>query len=166
MDIRDPKNYRLISVLMENQPGALSRLTGIFSARGFNIESLSVAPTDDPTLSRTTLSAYLSDKLTDQLIKQLNRLIDVVKVFNITETNHYKTELLLIKLDTSNSNNRRLIIDMVKIFKAQIVDVTDQTFVVQLCLSKKQTENFIKSVGEDLILEIVRSGYLGLVKGH
>ena len=108
-DNMQEKNFRLISVLMENQPGALSRLTGLFSARNFNIESLTVAPTADPTLSRTTLSTYLTDNMVIQLVKQLNRLVDVVKVVNISDANHIERDMLIIKLDASNYKYRSLI---------------------------------------------------------
>ncbi|MDM7322044.1 MAG: acetolactate synthase small subunit [Gammaproteobacteria bacterium] len=154
----------IISLLMENEAGALSRVAGLFSARGYNIESLTVAPTNDPTLSRMTIVTHGDDQIIEQIIKQLNKLIDVVKVQDIQETPHIERELMLIKFQAVGPQ-REEVFRLTEIFRGQIVDVTDSTYVVQLTGPGSRLDAFIEAVGTIPIIEMARSGALGLSRG-
>lgn len=154
----------IISLLMENEAGALSRVAGLFSARGYNIESLTVAPTNDPTLSRMTIVTYGDDQIIEQIIKQLNKLIDVVKVQDIQETPHIERELMLIKFQAVGPQ-REEVFRLTEIFRGQIVDVTDSTYVVQLTGPGSRLDAFIEAAGTIPIIEMARSGALGLSRG-
>ncbi|MGB1062436.1 MAG: acetolactate synthase small subunit, partial [Ketobacter sp.] len=122
---------RIISILMENEPGALSRVVGLFSQRGYNIETLTVAPTNDPTLSRLTLTTSGSDRTIEQITKQLNKLIEVVKLVDLSEGAHIERELMLVKLKATGAQ-RAEIKRTADIFRGQIVDVTSSVYTVQL----------------------------------
>ena len=115
----------IISILLENESGALSRVAGLFSARGFNIESLTVAPTDDPSLSRMTLVTSGSDEIIEQITKHLNKLVDVIKVIDLNESRHIERELMLIKL-LAKDVHREEIKRLVDIFRGRIIDVTEK----------------------------------------
>lgn len=154
----------IISVLMENESGALSRVAGLFSARGYNIESLTVAPTQDPTLSRMTIVTHGGDQIIEQIIKQLNKLIDVVKVQDIQETAHIERELMLIKLQAIGEQRDELF-RLTEIFRGQIVDVTDSSYVVQLAGPGHRLDAFIEAVGDIPVVEMARTGALGLSRG-
>ncbi|MGK0673615.1 MAG: acetolactate synthase small subunit [Halothiobacillaceae bacterium] len=154
----------IISLLMENEAGALSRVAGLFSARGYNIESLTVAPTNDPTLSRMTIVTHGDDQVIEQIVKQLNKLIDVVKVQDIQETPHIERELMLIKLQAVGAQ-RDEVFRLTEIFRGQIVDVTDATYVVQLTGPGSRLDAFIEAVGNIPVIEMARSGALGLSRG-
>ncbi|MGB9578064.1 MAG: acetolactate synthase small subunit [Halothiobacillaceae bacterium] len=154
----------IISLLMENEAGALSRVAGLFSARGYNIESLTVAPTNDPTLSRMTIVTRGDDQIIEQIVKQLNKLIDVVKVQDIQETPHIERELMLIKLQAVGPQ-REEVFRLTEIFRGQIVDVTDSTYVVQLTGPGSRLDAFIEAVGSIPVIEMARSGALGLSRG-
>jgi acetolactate synthase-1/3 small subunit len=154
----------IISLLMENEAGALSRVAGLFSARGYNIESLTVAPTNDPTLSRMTIVTRGDDQIIEQIVKQLNKLIDVVKVQDIQETPHIERELMLIKLQAVGPQ-REEVFRLAEIFRGQIVDVTDSTYVVQLTGPGSRLDAFIEAVGSIPVIEVARSGALGLSRG-
>lgn len=156
---------RIISILMENEPGALSRVVGLFSQRNYNIETLTVAPTDDPTLSRLTLTTEGSDKVIEQITKQLNKLIDVVKLVDLTEGNHIERELMLIKLRATGAQ-RAEIKRTVDIFRGQIVDVTSTVYTVQLTGDGEKLDAFIQTVGAMGVLEVVRSGVSGIARGE
>jgi len=137
---------RIISILMENEPGALSRVVGLFSQRNYNIETLAVAPTEDPTLSRLTLTTEGSDKVIEQITKQLNKLIEVVKLVDLTEGSHVERELMLIKLRATGAQ-RAEIKRTVDIFRGQIVDVTSTVYTVQLTGDGEKLDAFIQAVG-------------------
>jgi len=156
---------RIISILMENEPGALSRVVGLFSQRNYNIETLTVAPTEDPTLSRLTLTTEGSDKVIEQITKQLNKLIEVVKLVDLTEGSHIERELMLIKLRATGAQ-RAEIKRTVDIFRGQIVDVTSTVYTVQLTGDGEKLDAFIQAVGTMGVLEVVRSGVSGIARGE
>ncbi|MFE8072800.1 acetolactate synthase small subunit [Marinobacteraceae bacterium S3BR75-40.1] len=156
---------RIISVLMENEPGALSRVVGLFSQRNYNIETLTVAPTEDETLSRLTVTTTGSDRVIEQITKQLNKLIEVVKLVDLTEGNHIERELMLIKLKASGAQ-RAEIKRTVDIFRGQIVDVTSTVYTVQLTGDSDKLDAFIQAVGTAGVLEVVRSGVSGIARGE
>lgn len=155
---------RIISILMENEPGALSRVVGLFSQRGYNIETLTVAPTNDETLSRLTLTTTGSDRVIEQITKQLNKLIEVVKLVDLTEGAHVERELMLIKVKATGAQ-RAEIKRTADIFRGQIVDVTSSVYTVQLTGASDKLDAFIESVGEASILEVVRTGVSGIARG-
>jgi len=154
----------IISVLVENEPGALSRIVGLFSQRNYNIESLNVAPTEDETLSRVTLTTRGSDKAVEHIIKHLHRLIDVVKVMDLTDGSHIERELALVKLKAVGAM-RDEIKRVADIFRGQIIDVTPGIFTVQLTGTSDKLDAFISAVDGSAILEVVRSGVSGIGRG-
>jgi acetolactate synthase-1/3 small subunit len=156
---------RIISVLIENESGALSRLVGLFSQRGYNIETLTVAPTDDVTLSRLTLTTSGDDHKIEQITKQLNKLIEVVKVVDLSEGDHIERELMLIKVKAMGAV-RAEIKRTADIFRGQIVDVTPTTYVIQLAGASDKLDAFIEALSETTILEVVRSGVSGIARGE
>lgn len=156
---------RIISVLMENEPGALSRVVGLFSQRGYNIETLTVAPTEDESLSRLTLTTMGDDSKIEQITKHLNRLIDVVKLVDLSEGAHIERELMMIKLRATGSQ-RAEIKRNVDIFRGQIIDVTSSVYTVQLTGPSDKLNAFFDAVGESAILEVVRSGVSGIGRGE
>jgi len=154
----------IISMLLENESGALSRVAGLFSARGYNIESLTVAPTEDPTLSRLTLVTRGSDEVIEQITKQLNKLVDVVTLTDLTEGPHIERELLLIKLKAGGSRGdeyQRL----VDSFHGRILDVTDTAYTIELTDTSDKLDAFIQAAGADNLIEVVRSGVSGIARG-
>ncbi|TVP52250.1 MAG: acetolactate synthase small subunit [Halomonadaceae bacterium] len=156
---------RIISVLMENEPGSLSRVVGLFSQRNYNIETLTVAPTDDDTLSRLTVTTEGSDKVIEQITKQLNKLVEVVKLVDLTEGAHIERELMLIKLKASGAQ-RAEVKRTVDIFRGQIVDVTSTVYTVQLVGNSDKLDAFIQAVSALGVLEVVRSGVSGIARGE
>jgi len=150
---------------MENEAGALSRLVGLFSQRGYNIESLNVAPTEDPTLSRLTLTTYGDDHKIEQITKQLNKLVEVVKVVDLSEGAHIERELMLIKVKALGSA-RDEIKRTADIFRGQVVDVTPTTYTIQLAGTTEKLDGFIDALAENTILEVVRSGVSGIARGE
>lgn len=154
----------ILSLLMENESGALSRVSGLFSARGFNIESLTVAPTEDPTISRMTLVTSGSDEIIEQITKHLNKLVDVIKVVDLNESNHIERELMLIKI-TADGDGREEIKRMVDIFRGRIIDVTDTTYIVEMTGNGDKLDAFINTLDESKILEVVRTGVSGIARG-
>ncbi|HEX5361188.1 acetolactate synthase small subunit [Fluviicoccus keumensis] len=156
---------RIISVLMENEPGALSRLVGLFSQRGYNIETLTVAPTDDPTLSRLTLTTNGDEQKIEQVTKQLNKLVEVVKVVDLSEGAHIERELMLIKVKATGAI-RAEIKRTADIFRGQIVDVTPTTYTLQLAGTSDKLDAFIQALSETTVLEVVRSGVSGIARGE
>lgn len=155
----------IISLLLENESGALSRVAGLFSARGYNIESLTVAPTDDATLSRLTLVTRGSDAVIEQITKQLNKLVDVVKLLELTEGSHIEREMLLIKVRANGSGTREEVKRLVDIFRGRIIDVTDTTYVIELTGTGDKLDAFIQAVQAAGIIEAVRSGVTGIARG-
>lgn len=151
---------------MENESGALSRVAGLFSARGYNIESLTVAPTEDPTLSRMTIVTRGSDDIIEQITKQLNKLIDVVKVLDLVDVGaHIERELMLIKV-RSTEQNRLEIRSLADIFRGKIVDVTASTYVVEMTGPSEKLDAFIAAIAPEAIIEVVRSGPTGISRGE
>ena len=155
----------VISVLMENEPGALSRVVGLFSARGYNIETLSVAPTEDSTLSRLTLTTAGSEAVLEQITKHLNRLIEVVKVVDLTDGPHIERELMLIKV-RAVGKEREEIKRMADIFRGHIVDVTDKSYTIELTGDQQKLQAFIDALDRTSILETVRTGACGVGRGE
>lgn len=158
-------NKRIISILMENSPGALSRVVGLFSQRGYNIESLSVAPTEDVSMSRLTLMTLGNDEKIEQITKQLNKLIDVIKLIDLSESAFIERELMLIKVKAIGSA-REEIKRSVDIFRGQIVDVTPNIYTIQLVGDSEKLTAFIHAVGEAVVLEVVRTGISGISRGE
>jgi acetolactate synthase-1/3 small subunit len=155
----------IISLLLENESGALSRVAGLFSARGYNIESLTVAPTNDRSLSRMTIVTTGTEEIIEQITKQLNKLVDVVRLSDLTESTHVEREMLLIKV-RAEGNARAEIRNLVEIFRGQIVDVTDKTYIIELTGDGSKIDAFMNVVGEHSILEVVRSGATGIARGE
>ena len=156
---------RIISVLVENEPGALSRVVGLFSQRGYNIETLTVAPTEAETLSRLTLTTIGDDHIIEQITKNLNKLIDVVKLVDLTEGAHIERELMLIKVRATGAQ-RAEVKRCVDIFRGQIVDVTASVYTIQIIGTSDKLDAFFQAVGEASILEVVRSGVTGIARGE
>jgi len=154
----------ILSLLMENETGALSRVSGLFSARAFNIESLTVAPTEDPTVSRMTLVTSGSDEIIEQITKHLNKLIDVIKVIDLNESRHIERELMLIKL-LAKGENREEIKRLVDIFRGRIIDVTENTYTIEMTGAGDKLDAFINALEDNVILEVVRSGVSGIARG-
>ena len=154
----------VISLLIENESGALSRVSGLFSARGYNIETLTVAPTEDVSLSRLTIVTSGSDEVIEQITKQRNKLIDVVKVVDLSEAAHIERELMLIKV-RATGKDREEMKRMADIYRGRIIDVTDSTYVIELTGSGSKLESFIEAIEADLILETVRTGVSGIGRG-
>ncbi|MBZ0095523.1 MAG: acetolactate synthase small subunit [Sulfuricella sp.] len=154
----------IISLLMENEAGALSRVAGLFSARGYNIESLTVAPTEDATLSRMTIVTRGSDDVIEQITKQLNKLIDVVKVVDLSEAGHIERELMLVKV-RAEGESREEMKRMSDIFRGRIVDVTDKTYTLELTGAGYKLDAFLEALDKDAILETVRTGASGIGRG-
>lgn len=154
----------IISILMENESGTLSRIAGLFSARGYNIESLTVAPTDDPSLSRMTLVTRGTEEIIEQIIKQLNKLIDVVKLSDMTEGVHIEREMMMIKVRVIGEH-REEVHRLKDIFRGRIIDVSQSTYTIELTGTSEKLDAFIKAVGSIPILEVVRSGAIGIARG-
>jgi len=154
----------IISLLMENEAGALSRVSGLFSARGYNIESLTVAPTEDPTLSRMTIVTSGSDEVIEQIIKQLNKLIDVVRVLDLNDGKYIERELMLVKVKASAKyqDEMKRISD---IFRGRIIDVSDNTFTIELTGATSKLDAYIDSLDSGSIIETVRTGASGIGRG-
>ncbi len=151
----------IISVQLENESGALSRVSGLFSARGFNIESLTVAPTNDETLSRMTIVSVGDDNIIEQIVKQLEKLIDVVKVTDLTATEHIERELVLVKVDV-NPNTQSDIDKQIDQYNGKIVDVSEDTYIVEVAGQSKKINEFLDSLDASKILEVSRTGVTGV----
>ena len=156
---------RIISILMENEPGALSRVVGLFSQRGYNIDTLTVAPTEDKTLSRLTLTTHGDDRIIEQITKQLNKLVDVIKVIDLTEGPHIERELMLLKVKAAGAQ-RAEVKRCVDIFRGQIVDVSSTGYTVQITGETSKLDAFIAALPEADIVEVARTGVSGLSRGE
>ena len=157
---------RILTILMENEPGALSRIVGLFSQRGYNIDSLSVAKTDDPTLSRLTICTYGDEKSLEQVTKQVNKLIDVLRVKNITEQEHVERELILVKVLSPNATIRSAIKSTADIFRAQVIDVCSECYTLQMVGPPSKLKAFVAALKEESsVIEVVRSGTVGVLRG-
>jgi len=150
---------------MENEAGALSRVAGLFSARGYNIESLSVAPTEDPTLSRMTLVTVGSDEVVEQVTKQLNKLIEVVKIIDLSDGNHIERELMLVKVRAVGAE-RDEIKRLAEIFRGSIIDVTDKSYTIELTGTSEKLDAFLEATEGGAVLETVRTGASGIGRGE
>ncbi len=155
----------LISILLENEAGALSRIVGLFSARAYNIDSLTVATTEDPTLSRMTIATSGSDETIEQITKNLNRLIEVVKVMDLSEGEHIERELMLVKV-RAVGKDREEMKRMADIFRGRIIDVTEKTYTIELTGAGSKLDSFLAAVDKSLILETVRTGSSGIGRGE
>jgi acetolactate synthase-1/3 small subunit len=155
----------IISILMENEAGALSRVAGLFSARGYNIESLTVAPTEDPSLSRMTLVTRGTDEIIEQITKQLNKLVDVVKLMDMTEGPHIEREMMLIKVQ-AEGDKRTELKRLSDIFRGRIIDVSNETYTIELTGAGDKLDAFIQTLDQGLIIEVVRSGVSGIARGE
>lgn len=157
-------NRHVISVLLENEPGALSRVVGLFSARGYNIETLTVAPTEEPSISRMTIVSLGNDELIEQITKHLNRLIEVIKVVDLTEGEHTERELMLIKVHAVGKEREEMK-RLSDIFRGRIIDVTDKTYTIELTGNTEKLDAFVKATDPASILEMVRTGACGISRG-
>ncbi|MCP5247529.1 MAG: acetolactate synthase small subunit [Candidatus Accumulibacter sp.] len=155
----------IISILLENEAGALSRVAGLFSARGYNIETLTVAPTEDISLSRLTIVTSGTDAVVEQITKQLNKLIDVIKVVDLSEAAHIERELMLLKVRATGKDRDELK-RLADIFRGHIIDVTESTYVIELTASGSKLDSFIQAIDSGLILETVRTGVSGIGRGE
>ncbi len=149
---------------MENEAGALSRVAGLFSARGYNIESLTVAPTEDPSLSRMTLVTRGTDEIIEQITKQLHKLIDVVKLMDMTDGPHIEREMMLVKV-RAEGDDRHELKRVSDIFRGRIIDVTDETYTVEMTGASDKLDAFLQVIDQGLIVEVVRSGVSGIGRG-
>lgn len=155
----------ILSILLENEAGALSRVVGLFSARGYNIDSLGVAPTEDPTMSRMTIVTHGSYEVIEQINKQLNKLVEVVKVVDLSESEHIEREMMLIKV-RATGKEREEMKRMADIFRGRIIDVTDKTYTLELSGTSDKLNAFIEAIDSSLILETVRTGASGVGRGE
>ena len=155
----------IISILLENESGALSRVAGLFSARAYNIESLSVAPTDDPSLSRMTIVTTGTEEIIEQINKQLNKLIDVVKLIDMTGDVHIERELMLIKVNATDGE-RDEVKRLVDIFHGRVIDVTDTTYTIEITGNGEKLNAFVEALSSITIHEVVRSGLIGISRGE
>ncbi len=155
----------IISLLMENEAGALSRVAWLFSARGYNIESLTVAPTEDATLSRMTIVTRGSEDVIEQIIKQLNKLIDVVKILDLSDGSHIERELMLVKV-RAFGKDREEMKRMAEIFRGRIIDVTEKTYTIELTGPGSKLDAFIEALDQAVILETVRTSASGIGRGE
>jgi acetolactate synthase-1/3 small subunit len=157
---------RILAILMENEPGSLSRIVGLFSQRAFNIESLTVAPTDDNSLSRMTIATKGDDKVLEQIVKQVNKLIDVIKITDITDNKHIERELLLVKVGAMNDKTRTEVKRITDIFRGNIIDIGKQVYTVQLTGDTDKLNAFIDALQHETeIIESARSGCVGMARG-
>ncbi len=157
----------IISILLENEAGALSRVSGLFSARGFNIESLTVSATNDKTLSRMTIVTIGDNAIVEQIIKQLNKLIDVIKVVDLTAHQHIERELMLVKI-INDKNSRLEVKQLIDIFSCKVVDVSEKTWTIEVAGKNKKIDAFLRALNElnsSIIIEVSRSGITGIVRG-
>ncbi|RQW84738.1 MAG: acetolactate synthase small subunit [Methylococcus sp.] len=155
----------IISLLLENEAGALSRVAGLFSARGYNIETLTVAPTHDASMSRMTLVTTGSNEIVEQITKQLNKLIDVVKLIDISESAHIERELMLVKT-RATGEMREEIKRLCDIYRGNVLDVTPSSYVIEVTGDKNKLDAFLGTIGEEHIIEVVRSGTTGILRGE
>ncbi|MCC5853671.1 MAG: acetolactate synthase small subunit [Alkalimonas sp.] len=156
----------IISVLLENEPGSLARIVGLFAQRGYNIDSLTVAPTEDATMSRLTLVTHGNDQVIEQITKQLHKLIEVVKLQDLSESAHVERELMLIKVKATSGEHRDEVKRCADIFRGQIIDVTAKTYTIQVVGTSDKLDAFIEALKGSAIIEVVRSGVSGIARGE
>lgn len=155
----------IIAILIENEAGALSRVVGLFSARGYNIESLSVAPTENPSISRMTIATIGSEDVIEQITKHLNRLIEVIKVVDLTEGSYLERELMMVKI-RAVGKEREEIKRLSDIFRGSIIDVTDKSYTVEITGDQQKNNAFLQAIERSAILETVRTGCSGMGRGE
>lgn len=157
----------ILAILLENEPGALSRIVGLFSQRAFNIESLTVAPTDDNSLSRITIATIGDEKVLEQIVKQVNKLVDVVKISELSEGKYVERELLLVKVSANNGKSRTEVKRITDIFRGSIVDIGKQIYTIELTGSSEKLNAFTETLSHETeIIESVRSGCVGITRGE
>ena len=157
---------RILAILLENEPGSLSRIVGLFSQRAFNIESLTVAPTEDASLSRITIATKGDDKVLEQIVKQVNKLIDVIKITDLTERAHVERELILIKVLAMNDKSRTEVKRITDIFRGSIIDIGKQVYTIELTGDADKLNAFVETLSNETeIIEAARSGCVGIVRG-
>jgi acetolactate synthase-1/3 small subunit len=161
----DAARRHTFAVLVENKFGVLGRITGLFSARGFNIESLSVAETEDPTVSRITLVTAGDEKILEQVNKQLNRLVNVIKVTDLSEEPHVDRELVLVKVH-AEAESRAEVLRLADIFRAKIVDVTPRTYILEVTGDEGKIRALIDLLKPLGVKEVVRTGKIAIVRGN
>lgn len=154
----------ILSLLVENEAGALSRIAGLFSARGFNIGSLTVAPTEDPTVSRMTIVTSGSNAIIEQVTKHLNKLVDVIKVVDLNETDYVERELMLVKVKAADASREELI-RLNDLFRGRIIDITDDVYTIEITGDADEVEAFLQALKSKTILETVRTGVSGITRG-
>ncbi|MDO6427755.1 acetolactate synthase small subunit [Thalassotalea sp. 1_MG-2023] len=158
---------RILAILLENEPGSLSRIVGLFSQRAFNIESLTVAPTEDQSLSRITITTRGDDRVLEQIVKQVNKLIDVIKITDLTDREHVEREILLIKVLAMNEKSRSEVKRITDIFRGSIIDIGKQVYTIQMTGDDKKISAFMKTLANETeIIESVRSGTVGIARGE
>lgn len=155
----------ILSILSENEAGALSRIAGLFSARGYNIDSLTVAPTEDPTMSRFTIVTTGTDDIIEQITKQLNKLVEVVKVVDLTDGNHIERELMLVKVRAAGKDRDEMK-RLADIFRGRVLDVTDKSYTIELTGTSEKLDAFLQAIEPGVILETVRTGASGIGRGE
>ncbi len=156
---------RVISLLLEHEPGALARVAGLFTARGYNIESLTVAPTEDPSLARMTIVTSGSDAIIEQIVKQLNKLVDVVKLRSLSDGRYLGRELMLVKVEAGTADQRNDMQRLVSIFRGRVIDVTDATYTIEMTGNSDKVDAFLLALNDVELIEVVRSGILGIGRG-
>ncbi|PID59242.1 MAG: acetolactate synthase small subunit [Gammaproteobacteria bacterium] len=164
-DNRGPSSRHVISLLMENESGALSRVSGLFSARGYNIESLTVAPTHDPTMSRMTIVTIGTERIVEQIIKQLNKLVDVIRLTDLSEVDFIEREIMLVKV-RAVAEGREEVKRVTDIFRGNILDTTDSSYSIEVTGNDSKLAAFLRAVGHDNVIEVVRSGATGIARGE
>lgn len=155
----------ILSLLVENEAGALSRIAGLFSARGFNIHSLTVAPTEDPTVSRMTIVTSGSEPIIEQITKHLNKLLDVVKVVDLNDSEHLERELMLVKVGAP-AQYREELKRLSEVFRGRIIDVAENSYTIEVTGNGDKLDAFLKTLKPELILETVRTGVSGIARGE
>ena len=155
----------ILSILMENESGAMSRVEGLFSARDYNIDSLSVAATEDKTLSRMTIVTHGDETVIEQITKQLNKLVEVVKVVDLNESRFVERELMLVKV-RAVGKERDEFLRLTEIYRGSVVDVTDKSYTIEITGSTDKLDSFLETIGKTPILETVRTGAAGIGRGE
>ena len=156
---------RVISVLLENEAGALSRVAGLFSARGYNIEGLSVAPTDEEAVSRMTIVTRGDEQIIEQIIKQLRKLIEVIKVTDLTEGAHIEREMVLLKVQAETGEERAEVKRIADIYRSRIIDVTDSSYTLEVTGDSQKVQSLLQLFEPARVVEVVRTGTTAIGRG-
>jgi acetolactate synthase-1/3 small subunit len=156
---------RVISVLLENEAGALSRVAGLFSARGYNIEGLSVAPTDEEEVSRMTIVTWGDDQIIEQIIKQLRKLIEVIRVTDLTEGTHIEREMVLLKVQAESGEERAEVKRIADIYRSRIIDVTDSSYTLEVTGDGQKVQSLVELFEPSQVVEVVRTGTTAIGRG-